>query len=167
MRRAERARGPRAAHGSARSSGLAFGDLLAAAGGAVLLVGMFLPWFGTRLSGRLPEIGSLGSPIEPVDAWQAFGVIDVVLFAVAALALGHAAYRATGALPASRVRTRVVLGPLGLVAVAAVLVGLSDSPIHEVSNQLVVVEPQLGVGGFVALAGALAISLGAWMRPAD
>jgi hypothetical protein len=148
---------------AAEPSRLARGDLLAAAGGAVLLISMFLTWFRADVSGSLPGVEGLSRGLEPLNAWQAFDVIDIVLFVVAVLALAHAAYRAAGALPAWSVDPRVVLAVLGLVAAGAVVVGLADPPIEEVSGEFVQVQPQRLAGGFIALAGALAIAVGGWL----
>ena len=64
------------------------GELLAGASGILLLLAMFLPWFavdaGLRLPGRSDAIIVDG---RGVDAWEAFGAIDVVLAAGALLAI--------------------------------------------------------------------------------
>jgi hypothetical protein len=65
---------------------LTLGGRLAPAGGLVLLVSMWLPWFGTA-----PEDNPFIPPARKVtiDAWQSFYSIDVILVltALAAIAI--------------------------------------------------------------------------------
>ena len=64
------------------------GALLAGASGVLLLLVMFLPWFGLNGRARVPGTGqviSLGR--DNLSAWEAFGAIDVVLAVAAALAI--------------------------------------------------------------------------------
>src|SRR5918997_7043037 len=64
------------------------GELLAGASGLSLLLALFLPWFG--LDGRVRVPGS-GEAItvegRSLDAWEAFGAIDIVLALVAIVAI--------------------------------------------------------------------------------
>jgi hypothetical protein len=64
------------------------GELLAGASGGLLLLAMFLPWFGLNGRARVPgtgEVISLGR--DNLSAWEAFGGIDMVLALAAALAI--------------------------------------------------------------------------------
>jgi hypothetical protein len=64
------------------------GELLAGASGLLLLVVMFLPWFGLDGRARVPGSGRVISiDAGNIDAWEAFGVIDVVLALAAVLAI--------------------------------------------------------------------------------
>ena len=64
------------------------GELVAGAGGALLLLATFLPWFGVDSAVQLPgrdeatTVRGVG-----VSAWHAFAAIDVVLLAVAIVAI--------------------------------------------------------------------------------
>lgn len=64
---------------------LTLGGRLAPAAGAILLVSLWLPWFGTA-----PEDDPFIPPARKVtiDAWQSFGSIDLVLALTALVAIG-------------------------------------------------------------------------------
>ena len=117
------------------------GQALAALGAIVLLVGLFLDWFGQR------------------NAWTTFEVLDLVLAAIAVATL-------VGLVPASawgRRSTPVVppeyLGPLGIAAVVIVIAALINHPPTGAGHS-----PHIGV--WVALAGGLLIALGGILRSA-
>jgi hypothetical protein len=64
------------------------GELLAGASGALLLLAMFGPWFGLDGRARVPGSGRVISiDAGDIDAWEAFGVIDVLLALAAVLAI--------------------------------------------------------------------------------
>jgi Restriction Endonuclease associating with ARP len=64
------------------------GELVAGAGGLLLLLAMFLPWFGLNGRARVPGSGEVITVGRgEVDAWEAFSGIDVLLLLVAALAI--------------------------------------------------------------------------------
>ncbi|MBA3263968.1 MAG: hypothetical protein H0T69_16170 [Thermoleophilaceae bacterium] len=64
------------------------GELLAGVSGLLLLVAMFLPWFGLDGRARVPGSGQVIT-VEGgnLDAWEAFGAIDFVLALAALLAI--------------------------------------------------------------------------------
>jgi hypothetical protein len=64
------------------------GELLAGASGFVLLLAMFLPWYGVDSSARLPGTDTVVTvSTDSLSAWEAFTAIDIVLAATALLAL--------------------------------------------------------------------------------
>jgi hypothetical protein len=64
------------------------GELVAGAGGLVLLLAMFLPWFGLNGRARVPGSGEVITVGRGnIDAWEAFSGIDVLLLLVAGLAI--------------------------------------------------------------------------------
>jgi outer membrane biosynthesis protein TonB len=67
------------------------GELLVGASGFLLLLVMFLPWFGLDGRVRVPNIGVISIGAQNLNAWEAFGAIDIVLAFVAALAIALAA----------------------------------------------------------------------------
>ena len=65
------------------------GALVAGASGALLMASMFLPWFGLDVRVELPgDAGSATVEEARVNAFEAFRVIDIVLFVSAALGVG-------------------------------------------------------------------------------
>src|SRR4051812_50071631 len=63
------------------------GELVVGASGLLLLLVMFLPWFGLDGRVRVPGAGVISIGAQNLSAWEAFGVIDVVLALAAALAI--------------------------------------------------------------------------------
>jgi hypothetical protein len=115
------------------------GELVAALGGLLVFVALFLEWFG------------------PATGWEVFESLDLVIAALAlvAIATGGAGLGTIGAL-----NPRTLL-PLGLVLLLIVLVQLVDPP--------PVVPDSLDVetGGWLALAGSLLIVVGGILRVAS
>ncbi len=117
------------------------GATVAAAGGIVLLVSLFLDWYGDDR--------------EAFSAWTLFEVIDLLLAAIALLALSAFISRAG-------IETRVPDAPLLLLAGAAVVL---------TSSQLIDAPPaafelELETGAWLALAGSLLMLAGAFMSVA-
>jgi hypothetical protein len=121
------------------------GELLALLGAALVVVSLLLPWYG-------------GSTFGTLDAWDTFGAALVLLIASACAALAIVASALTErstALPVSAAVWGVVVGLIGVIAA---LVRVIERPDHATS---------LCAGAWLALAGALAIPLGAWLALRD
>jgi hypothetical protein len=120
------------------------GELLALAGAVCVIVSLLEPWYE--------------SPSGNLDAWSTFGpaVALLILAAGAALVLflGTVTERST-ALP---VAAAVWCALFGFIAVIAAVVRLLERPDHATS---------LCAGAWLALAGAVAILLGAWQSMRD
>ena len=102
---------------------------IAGLGGVLLLVSLFLPWYDaatvvTRGSAGGTTTSSLGS----ISAWQAFAVIDVLLAALALLAIAVPVVSAATPGPAKSVGTAVLASALGWIAVVLVAFRLLDNP---------------------------------------
>jgi hypothetical protein len=123
-------------------------ELLAALGGLLVLVSLFLDWY-SRDRG-IPVLGGTG-----ISGWEAFEALDLVLagLAVAAIATGAAAFGTTYAL-----RPRTLL-PVGLVLVVIVAVQLVSPP-------PVAWGDDLDTGAWLALAGSVLVLLGGLLRAA-
>jgi len=120
------------------------GELLALLGVVCVIVSLFVPTYET--------------PTGSLDAWDTFGpgVALLILAALAALVLviGSLAERST-AVP---IAAAVWSATFGVAAVIAALVRVLERPDHATS---------LAAGAWLALAGALAIVLGAWQSMRD
>ena len=103
------------------TSKLSVGDQIAAASGLVLLIVLFLPWYGVDVN-----VGGF-SASESVNAWEAMGFIDILLFLVALTAIGVPVARATGSMP-DDVPGALILLVAGGVGVLLVLFRLIDIP---------------------------------------
>jgi hypothetical protein len=134
------------------TSRLTTGDIIAGVGGIVLLISLFLPWYGVSV-----DIAGFKAS-ESGSGWEALGFIDILLFLVSAAAVAIVAARAAGALPADIPAPVILLG-LGALAVLLVLFRIIDIPAGDVPNG---VDLSRKVGIFIALIGAAAVAYGGW-----
>jgi hypothetical protein len=120
---------------------------IAAAGGVLLLVSLFVGWYSLERRGDAhnlasPELAAvLGGEGTP---WRAFSVVDVVLAVAALLALAVAISR----------RAAVLGIVLGWTAVVLVAFRIEDPPFADV---------EIRAGAWLALAGALLAWTGSWL----
>jgi hypothetical protein len=127
------------------------GDIVAASGGFVLLVSLFLPWYGVSGNENLCGVGA-----DNCSAFQTFKILDVLLV-LASLAPWILFWIV--------VRANELSWPPGEVTMASAMVaivlilynGLLDQPGQ---NQNFV---SLDIGWFVGLLGAMAIASGGAM----
>ncbi len=120
------------------------GELLAAVGAGCVIVSLRSPWYE--------------SPSGTLRAWDTFGPAVVLLIVAAAAALALVLSALTERSTALPVAAGVWTVLLGLLAVIAALVRLLERPDHATS---------LCGGGWWALAGAVAILVGAWLSLRD
>ena len=124
---------------------LRLGEWLALVGGVVLLLSLFLPWYG---------LGGLD-----VSGFEALSVIDLLLALLAVLAISLAALQATQDVPAKPVGAAVLTATLGNVGVLLVLFRIVFEPESSVL--------EVGIGAWLALAAAVAITAGGWLSLAN
>ena len=140
------------------------GEIVAGAGGVLLLVSLFLDWYS--VPSEVPS-GALDRQLSSVDAWTAFSVVDILLALVALLGIALALSQVVGRGPALPVALGVITTTLGLAATLLTLYRILNQP---GPNELIGVE----VGAWIGLVACLAVFLGAWLalsderpRPAD
>ena len=128
------------------------GEWLAAAGGVVLLVALFVPWYenpiGVEASG-----GDTRAVDELLNAYEAFSVIDILLTLLVPFALAVPVLQATQDAPNKPLGAAVltvVFGALGAVLVLFRLIVVPD-------------DFDLLVGGGIALLAAVSLTVGAWL----
>lgn len=125
------------------------GELLAGAGGALLLGAMFLPWFGKVSPYCVPLPGySCG---RNLSAWGAFGFTDYVLL-LTALAGIAVALAGTNAKTDTQITSASLTVPVAFLATVLVLYRLID-PVGKLD---------LRFGIFLGLLACLAVTYGAW-----
>lgn len=120
------------------------GELLALAGVVCVGVSLGLP--------------SYDSPAGQVSAWSSFGATLVLMIFSAALALALVGATLLERSPAIPVAAGVWSSLFGIVAVVAALIRVLDRPAGAQS---------VAVGGWLGLAGALAILAGSWQSMRD
>jgi hypothetical protein len=129
------------------------GELLAGGGAVALLIVMFVEWYSRGGQG--------------LTAWQAFGVVDLLLAAVLLLALGLLAVQVVGRGPALPVALGVIAAVLAAVAVLAVAYRIVNQPGPNDATDV-------RAGAWLGLLAASATFYGVWRsisderpRPAD
>jgi hypothetical protein len=135
------------------TSKLTIGDQIAAASGIVLLIALFLPWYGVDVN-----VGGF-SASESASAWEALSFIDILLFLIALVAVGVPAAKAMDSLPEE------VPGPLLILAVGGlgvllVLFRLLDLPTPDLGGEGVDFSRKFGI--FLGLIATVGISYGGW-----
>lgn len=121
------------------------GELLALAGAISVVVSLLVPYY------EGPATGSLG-------VWDTFGPAAALLIAAAAAGLCVFASAATERSAALPVAAAVWAVPIGFAGLVAAIVRLLERPQHATS---------VCAGAWLALAGTLAILLGAWQSVRD
>ena len=132
------------------TSKLSVGDQIAAVSGAVLLIALFLPWYGIDVSG-VDVSGSF-------SAWEALGFIDILLFLVSVVAIGVPVAKAAGSLPDDIPGPLLVLAAGGL-AVLLVLFRIVDLPTPDLGGG---VDFSRKFGIFLGLIAAVGVAYGGW-----
>jgi hypothetical protein len=146
-------RGSARAHTLGRVARVGKAPLLTAAGGTLLAVSLFLPWYGLFKGWTFyapvddAQVSRNLGPVDYLNAWQSFRVADVLMAVAAAVALAGTAL-------ADRVR-----GGWGWFALAVVGAGALAGVMYSVFN------PATGggapyIGFFFALFGAALIAAG-------
>ena len=130
------------------------GDLIAGAGAIALLAAMFLHWY--RAAGPDIPPGWTGyGPGAEATAWQAFGVLDVVLVLLTLPALALVVTQATRRSPAIPVAFSVLTWIAGTLAALLILYRIVNQP---GPNDLVEVQ----AGAWLGLLAALVVAGGGW-----
>ena len=134
------------------------GELIAGAGGIVLLLLMFVDWYAaggrTEFQGQDLEI-SLG-----FTAWQAFSVTDIILALTALAGIGLAVITAARRSPALPVAAGVITMTLGALATLLVLYRILNQP---GPNDFVEVK----LGAFLGFLSVFAIAVGGFRSMRD
>ena len=140
------------------TSKLSLGEQIAAVSGIVLLIVLFLPWYGVDVSAGAANI----SASDSASAWEAFGFVDILLFVIALVAIGVPAARMTDSLPEDWPGGTIVLAAGGL-GVLLVLWRIIDLPTPDISSiGPVSVDFSRKIGVFLGLIASAGIAYGGW-----
>jgi uncharacterized membrane protein len=132
------------------TSRISFGETVAGASGLALVVVMFLPWYGP------PDTVAGLALVSNRNAWEAFSSIDILLFLVAATALGMALARAAGT--ADSLALIVAWG--GALALGLIVFRLIAPPDPGETRNVPDLSTKIGV--FLGLITAVGITLGGY-----
>ena len=143
------------------TSRVSLGELIAAAGGMVLLVCMFLPWFDGTLTG-----GGVRFDMPTKTGWQAFdGVFDVLIVVLASIPIGVAVGRAANRLPPLPMEQDALVLAAGALLFALVAFRLVDPPdLTDVAVPGLESDTSRKAGVFVAVVAAGAIAAGGYLQ---
>ena len=138
------------------TSKLSVGDQVAAVSGIVLLVVMFLPWYGV-------DVNVAGfSASTSVTAWESMSFIDILLFLAALVAIGVPVARATGSLPDDMPGSLLILAAGGIALLLA-LFRLIDIPAPDVPAAAESsVDFGRKIGLFLGVLATAGITYGGW-----
>ncbi len=144
------------------TSRVSLGEMIAAAGGLVLLVCMFVPWFGGERTGR----GGALVAVPTTTGWEAFsGVLDILIVLLVALPIAVAAARANDAvlrLPLQEWAAVMLAGAILLLLVVARLIDPPD--VIDVAIPGLEIDTSRKLAAFVAAAAAAAIMVGGHLQ---
>jgi hypothetical protein len=141
-------------------------DLAAGLGGAVLFVSLFLHWYGFAFGGMARDEG-LAQPLliaassASVTGWRSFTVIDILLAAIAVLAIAVPLVTAVTEGPAKPVAIAVLATTFTPLAVLLVVFRLIEDP-FSLEVEGFELSPSLQVGAWLGLAGALIAFVGSF-----
>jgi hypothetical protein len=135
---------------------------LAGLGGIVLLVSLFLRWYGGAgfppgVVEALPPGVSIFGPMD-VTAWQAFTVIDILLALIAVTAILVPVLSVATRGPAKSIGIAVIASAVGWIAVLLVVFRLIDMPADDLRPLL---------PAWLGLAGAVIAWVGSWLSMRD
>ncbi len=135
------------------------GDKLAGGGAIMLLLALFLPWFGISLGSSaldkaLEAMG--GGSLTSINAFKAFKVLDIVLLLVAVAVIAVLFLMANGNLDDS---LRSSLETVGGIATVAIVWNLFDIGKLSAIN--------VKYGGFLAVIAGFAIAAGGYLNRKD
>jgi hypothetical protein len=91
------------------------GEWIAALSGVVLLVSLFLPWYGA-------------GPAGDASGWEALAAVDIALALVAAFAVSLLLVTASQRVPAVPIALAAIVTLVGLIGVVLVLIRLANVP---------------------------------------
>ncbi|MFL5909898.1 MAG: DUF2510 domain-containing protein [Gaiellaceae bacterium] len=146
------------------TSRISFGEMVAGISAAVLLISMFLPWYGVTVKGSVGAFSASRS--ANADAWEAYGGRDILLFLIAVAVLIYVILRAVDALPSPLpfdAAIAIIAG--GAIAVLLVLIGIIHIPTggqSDVSSSLISVDFGRKFGLFLGFLASCGIAYGGW-----
>ncbi len=138
--------------------------VIAGVAGVVLVISMFLPWFGPNAAQEqaIQEAQEIterfgGQPLDEPDltenAWQSFGFVDLVLLVTGVVGA------LTGALALAAPRGRGAVGPAATTLALGILSTLLV--LHRVINPIGEAAREYGL--FIGFFAALGVAAGGWL----
>ena len=136
---------------------LRLGEVIAGAAGLALLLVMFLPWYAPNAQLGLAAASAGHRLDRSFSAWEAFGILDLLLLVTALAAIGVAVLAGTQRSVALPVAASVVVTSLGVFVTLLVLYRLTNEPLGPDSLT------DVRFGGYLGLALCALIALGGFL----
>lgn len=142
---------------------LSTGEMIAGISGVVLLISMFLKWYSVSVSGGGGILGDASFGVGSANAWESFGIIDLILFVVAVVAIANAILKAMARDVDLPWPTATIVAAAGALAFLLILFRLLVDPV-DVGDLpgTVDVDVGRGLGLFLGLISAAGIAYGGW-----
>lgn len=133
------------------TSRISFGEMVAGVSGLILFIVMFFPWYQVETDGFNAS----------ANAWEAFGFIDILLLLVVLVAVGMAAARAAGAMPAGLpAPPGLIVAAAGGLAILLILIRIISIPGPQIEVDGIDYDRQIGI--FLGLLAAAGITFGGY-----
>jgi hypothetical protein len=140
------------------------GELLAGVGAGMLLVSLFLPWFGAEVRVESGDEGVLNLLVVTASStgWDGLGWLVLVIATIAVACVAWLGFATVSVRPVTEVVAAAVLaatvGPSAFAALVLRTLIFQPGP-----NELTT----LRYGAWIGLAGAALLAIGAWWSLAD
>jgi hypothetical protein len=137
---------------------LSQGELIAGIAGFILLIDLWFKWYGVKVSagGALRNF-NIG---VSANAWESFGLIDIILFLVALIAIGVAVLRALNNMPDMPFPPATLVTVAGGIALLLIIYRIIDTPVDTGGVDGIDVTRKIGV--WIGLLSAAAVTYGGW-----
>ena len=137
---------------------LSQGELIAGIAGFILLIDLWFKWYGVKVSagGALRNF-NIG---VSANAWESFGLIDIILFLVALIAIGVAVLRALNNMPDMPYPPATLVTVAGGIALLLIIYRIIDTPVDTGGVDGIDVTRKIGV--WIGLLSAAAVTYGGW-----
>jgi hypothetical protein len=138
---------------------LSTGELIAGISGLVLLISLWFKWYGVEVEGAGGVLQNVNFGVS-ANAWQSFGLIDIILFLVALLAIGVAVMRALNKMPDMPYPPATLLAIAGGIALLLILFRTLSTPVDTGGVDGIDVSRKIGL--WIGLLSAAALTYGGW-----
>lgn len=143
---------------------LSTGELIAGIAGLVLLIDLWFKWYGVKVAGGGGLLRGFNIGVS-ANAWQAFGLIDIILFLIALIAIGVAVMRGLNRMPDMPYPPATLLAIAGGIALLLILFRTISTPVDTGGVEGIDVTRKIGL--WIGLLSAAAMAYGGWRAMQD
>src|SRR3954453_3514492 len=132
------------------------GERIAGVAGVLLILIMFIfDWFGPK---GATDLGG-------TNAWQSYGITDIILFITALVAVALAVTAASSGELGLPVALSAIVTGLGIISVVLVAISIVSTPDYDVPSVLGggEIDTSVKIGVFLGLIAAIGVTAGGWL----